>query len=76
MKFVVFLLHGDALTCWCMHADSAVGIGSVHNNLDIGVLRSKLTTQFSDIDCETHLRDKLFSITYQGLIQEYTTQFR
>ena len=62
VKFVVSLLRGDALTWWRMYLDSAGGHSKVYANLDIDVLKSELTTQFSDIDRETHLRDKMFSI--------------
>ena len=62
MKFVVSLLRGDALTWWRMYVDSAGGHNRAYTNLDIDVLKNELTTQFSDIDRETHLRDKLFSI--------------
>lgn len=62
VKFVVSLLRGDALTWWRMYVDSAGGHANVYSNLDLDVLKSELTSQFSDIDRETHLRDKLFSI--------------
>lgn len=42
VKFVVSLLRGDALTWWRMYVDSAGGIQSVYNNLDLDVLKSEL----------------------------------
>lgn len=63
-RFVVSYLKGAALTWWRMYAIEHVQTGttSVFDTLDLDTLFDELETQFSDVDTDLRLRDKLLNI--------------
>lgn len=58
-RYIVSFLQDSALTWWRSYAMSH---HDVFSNLTVDVLLSELSEQFSDVDREMKIRNKLFAI--------------
>ena len=62
---MVSYLTGDALTWWrqyCMKHGGLHSANSVHTRIDLDVLMDELRSQFKDINKDTTVRQRLFSL--------------
>lgn len=77
-RFIVTYLKGQAQTWWRMFSiDHKVsGTASIFDTLDVDTLLNELKLQFSDVDTELKLRDKLLNIKQRATVQEYTSLFK
>ena len=72
-RFVVSHLKGDALTWWRSFSKDSV---SVFNSLELDEFLNQLRQQFSDIDEEMKLRDRLLTLKQTGSVSEFVTLFK
>lgn len=72
-RYFVSFLRGDALTWWRSHSRDSMAI---FDTLEFDDLCEAVLTQFSDIDRDMKLRDRLFSLRQSGNVAQYITHFR
>ncbi len=72
-RFVVSHLKGDSLTWW---GSFSQGSTRVFNTLELDDLLTALRQQFSNIDEEMKLRDKLLTLRQMGSVSEFVTHFK
>lgn len=72
-RFVVSHLKGDALTWWRAQCQDST---SIFEQLTLDVLLNELKTQFSDIDEEMKLRDKILTLKQVTSVQQYVSEFK
>lgn len=69
-RFVVSHLKEQALTWWRSYSRDSV---QVFNYLDLDTLLDELKAQFSEIDEEMKLRDKILTLKQHNDVQNYVT---
>lgn len=72
-RFVVSHLKGDALTWWRSFSRDSL---AVFDGLELQTLFDELKAQFSDIDEEMKLRDRLLSLKQTGTVTQFVTEFK
>ena len=72
-RFIVSHFKGAALTWWRSYAQEDL---SIFDQITTDVLFTDLKQQFSDIDEEMKLRDKISTIQQTGSVTQYVTDFK
>lgn len=72
-RFLVTYLKGDALTWWRSFSRDSL---TVFTNLTLDVLLDELKSQFSDIDEEMKLRDRILTLKQTGTVSQFVTEFK
>lgn len=72
-RFLVSHLKGDALTWWRSFSKDSLNIFST---LTLDVLIDELKEQFSDIDKEMKLRERLLSLKQTSSVQAFASEFK
>ncbi len=73
VRFVVSHLKGDALTWWRSFSGDST---RVFDTLELDVLFDALKAQFSEVDEETKLRDKILNLRQTTSVSQFVTDFR
>ena len=72
-RFVVSHLKGDALTWWRSFSGDST---SIFDRIDLDDLIDGLNAQFSEIDEEMKLRDRLHNLRQTTSVSNFVQQFR
>ena len=75
-RFLVTFLKDDALTWWRTYCATHGGVSTVFTNKTFDDVLSELEEQFTDVDKDMRLRNRIFNIKQHNSVQNYTTQFR
>jgi hypothetical protein len=72
-RFVVSHLKDSALTWWRSYCKNDL---RVFDNLSLDVLFTELKAQFSDIDEEMKLRDRILTVRQTGSVSDFVNVFK
>ena len=72
-RFVVSHFKGDALTWWRSYSKNST---TIFNHVELDDLLDALKAQFSEVDEEMKLRDRLLNLKQTTSVSAFVAQFR
>lgn len=72
-RYLTSFLRGEALTWWRSYSGDDL---AVYDHLTLDVLVDEIRANFSDIDADMKMRERLFNLKQTGSVMSFVTQFK